>query len=212
MQETDREEFTRILKGVLEVYGKTMSSDAWRIWWAALANSDLSAVRMALSKHVKESPYPPKPADILKLCTADDGRPGVEEAWAMLPQDEDGSVVWTDEMAVAYRAASPLLLDGDRIAARMVFKETYQREIARAKDSGTPVCWRLSAGREFSGREGALLEAVQKGRITGQMAVRLLPESTVLLSFLQAGSMNALPDPRVSKLVSEFASRMQATK
>src|SRR3990167_159574 len=80
MQETDREEFTRILKGVLEVYGKTMSSDAWRIWWAALANSDLSAVRMALSKHVKESPYPPKPADILKLCTADDGRPGVEEA------------------------------------------------------------------------------------------------------------------------------------
>jgi hypothetical protein len=82
----------------------------------------------------------------------DDGRPGPQEAWAMIPTDEQDSVVWTDEMAEAYGLAAPLLADGDRIAARMAFLEAYQAAVHRARAERRPPRWFPSLGMDPRGR------------------------------------------------------------
>lgn len=106
---------------------------------------------------------------------ADDGRPGVEEAWALCPKDEDSSCVWTDEMAEAFGVARPMLRAGDQVAARMAFKEVYPRLLESARLDGEPVRWKLSLGFDHADRVRALAEGVEKKRITRNVALNLLP-------------------------------------
>jgi hypothetical protein len=40
----------------------------------------------------------------------EDGRPGVEQAWSMLPITESQTAVWTDEMAAAFGACEALIV------------------------------------------------------------------------------------------------------
>jgi hypothetical protein len=105
----------------------------------------------------------------------DDGRPGVEEAWAMVPKAESESVVWTEEMAKAMPAVHDLLNAGDAVAARMAFKEVYQRLCQEARDKGIQVSWSVSLGWAVDGRESAIRGAVEKGRLTSAQAKVFLP-------------------------------------
>ena len=109
------------------------------------------------------------------LSRIDDGRPGAEEAWAMIPKDERGSVVWTTEMREAWAVAHPLLDIGDLIAARMAFKEKYPMLVQRSRDARQPVQWEISLGHDLIGRELVLLDAAEKGRISPQNVRSLLP-------------------------------------
>ena len=104
----------------------------------------------------------------------DDGRPGVEAAWAMIKWDERETFVWTDEMQRAFGAASELMSNGDSIGARMAFKEVYTSEVSKARDAGKAVRWTASLG-DASGREHVLREAVEAGRLTAQAATLCLP-------------------------------------
>ena len=122
------------------------------------------------------------------ISRIDDGRPGPEEAWAMIPRDESGSVVWSDEMAAAYGVASPLLAQGEPIAARMAFLEHYRAAVAKARLDGVPARWRPSLGRDPIAREQALREAADKGRIAR--------DNPLLLQYAgQAAQPPALPAP-----------------
>ena len=113
-------------------------------------------------------------ADVISRL--DDGRPGVDEAWAMMPRDESQSVVWTDEMAVAYGVARPLLDAGEAIAARLAFRETYARVVTLARCERLPAQWRLSPGRDPASRAQAITDAVEKGRLSREHAMALLPD------------------------------------
>lgn len=99
------------------------------------------------------------------ISRLDDGRPGPEEAWAMIPRDEAGSVVWTDEMAAAFGIAGPLLAQGEPIPARMAFIEHYRAAVTTARLNAVPPRWTPSLGHDPRGREQVLLEASKKGRI-----------------------------------------------
>ena len=105
----------------------------------------------------------------------DDGRLGAEEAWAMLPKTEADSVVWTAEMAEALRTAQPLLDDGDRVGARMAFKQAYDRLVAAARDAGRPADWQVSLGHDPQGRQEALRVAVECGRLPLAYAQTVCP-------------------------------------
>lgn len=109
------------------------------------------------------------------LTRLDDGRPGAEEAWAMIPRDEAQSVVWTEEMAQAWGVAAPLLEEGDQVAARMAFAETYRKLIQAARDAGAAVKWTPSLGFDPYGREAVLLDSARRGRLTAQHVAGLLP-------------------------------------
>lgn len=130
-------------------------------------------------------------ADVLSRL--DDGRPGPEEAWAMLPRDEASSVVWSDEMRQAFGVALPLIQDRDAVQARMAFLERYRALVQQARDSGVPVHWTPSLGHDPNGRDSALREAVEKGRLTAAHVAGLLsyrdtppPQITALLESVQA--------------------------
>ena len=66
------------------------------------------------------------------------------------------------------------------MAARMAFKETYTKIVNKARDTGKKPVWTPSFGWEKSGRETALLTAIQYGRITSGRALALIPESETL--------------------------------
>lgn len=109
------------------------------------------------------------------IARLNDGRPGVEEAWAMLPRGEEGSCAMTDEIAEAMGIAAPLIAEGDTVAARMAFKEAYTRACARAREEKRPAKWFLSLGSDPAQREAAAIDAVRKGRLQLEHAIQYVP-------------------------------------
>lgn len=156
-----------------ELTGTELSSTAATVMAADLAQYPEHQVLSALTKCRKELRGRMAIADVLSRI--DDGRPGAEEAWAMIPKDESTSVVWTREMAEAFGVACPLIDSGDVIQARMAFIEVYKRKCQEARDNSEPVKWEPSLGHDKAGRESVLLEAAEKGRLTVQHVAGLLP-------------------------------------
>lgn len=168
-------EILRLLKAMAEIFGKDMSSVTLGVFMEQLAPYPVEAVEQSLKRCLREMKFFPSLAEILSRIQEMDGRPGAEEAWAMIPKDEYSSVVWTKEMAHAYGVCRSLV-DEDPIAARMAFKESYEAQLREARANGQPVEWTASFGFDRTGRAAALLEAVQKKRIAITTAKQIMPE------------------------------------
>ena len=157
-----------------ELCGREISAGAARVMLDDLAGFPEPAVLGALKRCRREVRGALTVQDIVSRL--DDGRPGPDEAWSLIPQDEIRSVVWTDEMAAAFGVALPLLIDGDRTAARFAFREAYVKLVGEARDNRKAISWSPSLGTDAQGRELALREAVEKGRIGIERARELVPE------------------------------------
>lgn len=147
-----------------EITGTDLTEHAARLMAQDLSAHPLEQVLVALTRCRREVKGRLTLADILSRL--DDGRPGVEEAWAIVAQtlgNESRSIVWTEEMAAAYGVA--MNLADDQVAARMAFKEHYNAAVQQARDSKQPVRWSPSLGTDKAGRDAALLDAVRKGRL-----------------------------------------------
>ena len=136
MREGEAEDFAKFLRGLAELHDKTLSSAALDVWWSMLEPYMFGDVMGALYRHERESSFMPRPHDVIERIEGDDGRPGAEVAWssALRAHDEHESVLWTDEIASAFGAAKVLLDAGDKVGARMAFKERYERRIRQARD------------------------------------------------------------------------------
>jgi hypothetical protein len=176
MKPSEDEKLIEIVKATGEIYGRTVSLAAALMFLADLEAYEPASIRLALSRCRKELRTFPTVADVISRI--EDGHPGVEEAWSMIPKDEDGSVVWSEQMAEAYGAARGLLDEGDAIAARMAFKEVYSRLVAEARHAARLPRWSPSFGHNPSGREAALSEAVSKKRLSAVEAHRMLPATS----------------------------------
>jgi hypothetical protein len=100
-------------------------------------------------------------------------------------------------MAAAFGVASKLLVDGDKIGARMAFKENYSRLMVEARVAMRPIRWIVSLGWDKNDRVRALSEAVSKKHIQLKEAMGLLgPEQ-------QDELMLALPPSDRTLLVGE---------
>lgn len=173
MKPSEDQKLLEVVKATGEIYGKQVSLAAALMFLADLDGYSSEAIKTALAKCRKELKTFPTVSDV--IARIDDGRPGVEEAWAMIPKDEYSSVVWTSEMAEAFGVCRTIL-EEDMIAARMAFKEAYLRLMADARAAGRRTEWSPSLGFEKSGRVAAISEAVQKGRLTHEAATALLPD------------------------------------
>jgi hypothetical protein len=171
-----------------ELCGRTFSEPAARVFVADLSGFPERAVIAALAKCRREVRGALTVQDVVSRI--DDGRPGPEEAWSLMPFDEAQSVVWSDEMATAFGICGPLLAQGDKVAARMAFKEAYTRLVAQARDAGQPVRWTPSLGHDERGRAAALRVAAEAGRLSHEQAAALAPElpapSAQILQLVQA--------------------------
>jgi len=158
-----------------EVMGRELSEPALEMMARDLGRYRQSYVFAALDRCRREVKGRLTLADVIERL--DDGRPGPEEAWAAVPKDEGETVVWTYEMMLAHAACLGLIAAGDLVAARMAFIESYRKLLVEARSSYTPVQWRVSLGHDPAGREGPVVEAVEKGRLPAAQAVRALPAS-----------------------------------
>ncbi|MEN9885589.1 MAG: hypothetical protein RL758_167 [Pseudomonadota bacterium] len=173
MFDSDLESFQSMLdavSGMLSNGKHERSAEESALFFNALLPYSLAQVSAAFSAHVKDRDrgrFVPKPADIIDKIeqAAHNERPGVEQAWSMTPTGEDDTVVWTTEMAEAHAACAPLLSDGDRIGARMTFKEVYSKLVTKAVAEGRPVQWVPSLGWDMEKRKRVLLAAVEAGRL-----------------------------------------------
>lgn len=175
MLDSDKREFSNILDAALPVYRMEASKDTKRLWWEVLKRYDMADVSAAFSEHVFRNPRGITPADISNIVQAanPDGRPGADEAWAMLPyQDEAASAVMTEEMAEAFGIAREV---DDKNGARMAFRDAYNRIVERNKRAGIKPKWFASLGHDKQGREVVLNEAVRLGRLTHEHVAKLLP-------------------------------------
>jgi len=167
------EQLIKAIAVTAELTGTDLSKDAARVMYEDLSSYHLAGVLRALVRCRKELKGKLTLSDVLSRI--DDGRPGIEEAWAMIPQYEEATVVWTEEMAKAFGIASPLLNEGDTIAARMAFKESYTKFVQQARNDGSPVKWCVSLGHDKAGREGPIKAAVEAGRLSYDYAATLIP-------------------------------------
>jgi hypothetical protein len=96
----------------------------------------------------------------------------------MIPRNESVSAILSQEMLTAMAAAQPLLNEGDQVAARMAFKESYSNLVNAARQTSRPVEWFPSLGDDKYGREAVIQEAVRLGRISAIHGKKLLPQIT----------------------------------
>lgn len=155
-----------------ELTGTELSPAAAAVFASDLEKYPEPQVMGALSRCRRELKGRMTLADVISRL--DDGRPGVEEAWALCPKSESETAVWTEEMALAMAAASNLLDDGDHVGARMAFKEKYLGLVQKARDEGKLISWTASLGWDKHAREGVLLAAHEAGKLsTPQMQIFL---------------------------------------
>lgn len=157
-----------------EMTGTTLTDAAAGIMAQDLAQYPEHQVMNALTKCRRELRGRMSLADV--IARFDDGRPGPDEAWAMVApalNDERVTMVITDEMMQAFCLAQNL--QDDPIAARMAFKESYSGKVCLARGQGLPVKWQATLGHDSAGREAPLLEAVEKGRLSAAHVRGLLP-------------------------------------
>jgi hypothetical protein len=197
----------------MEITSTTLTDPAFKVMVFDLAAYPEDQVIAALRRCCRELKGRLTLADI--LTRIDDGRPGPEEAWALVPKDEFGSVVWTSEMRDASAAAQPHIAAGDLVAGRMAFLERYRLLVQQARDARLPVEWHFSPGMDKDGRELVLLDAAQKGRLSVGRVRELLPyhredEGVEARLLAIEGLAPALPNPEVKQRLAELMSRFPA--
>ncbi len=115
--------------------------------------------------------FAPKPADIIRhieRASADDGRPGADEAWGILLRvirDERETGVLTEEMRIGWTTCQPILDQGDKVGARMAFRETYSRQVENARKMAVAPRWTVTIGTDPTLRQSRLREALEAIRI-----------------------------------------------
>lgn len=147
-------------------------------WMRALSQFPAGSVTRSVENFMRTSQFKPQLADIVKGCEAQvtGGWLSADEAWARMPKSEADSAMMTNEISEAMAAASPLLEQGDRVAARMAFKAAYERLVELAKVECRQPLYFASFGTEKSQHGAMLANAVQAGQLSLDRAVELRPE------------------------------------
>jgi hypothetical protein len=187
MDNRDYDEFSALLDAAYDLIGvgqnKTISSGAKAMFFKAMAGYSIEQFRKALNAHCMDKQrgrFTPKPADIIEQIegmSGGDGRPSDEEAWAiaLTSQSEAETVVWTAETAEAFGICQPVLATGDKVGARMAFKDAYNRLVAAARQANKPAAWNVSLGWDMAKREAVVAKAVTSGLLPAPAAAALLP-------------------------------------
>lgn len=197
-----------------ELCGRTFSSAAAMVFCGDLEGFEDAALLKALARCRKEVRGALTVQDV--VSRVDDGRPGPEEAWAMLPRDEETSVVWTSEMAVAWGLVRHMIGAGEEVPARMAFKESYIKAVTDARDKRMPPTWLPCLGHDQHGRAAALNQAVELGRLPAAHVAALLPapESAASVgNFLLTGDARPLlvaTPPTEREIAKQHIANLQA--
>lgn len=196
MKDASRAALARMIAVISAEYGVEFEEVKIDLWMNALGGFSPDVIERAVRAHIMNPDrgrFAPRLAEIIGNCDAlcpGSKWLGAEEAWSKMPRGEGESAMLTNEAAEALTAANDLLATGDRVAARMAFKEAYERLVDKAKMEGRRPVYFFSAGRDADGREKVLIEAVRIGQIAADHVPRLLPPDRVEEVLRSAGVTN----------------------
>jgi len=171
--------FSQLMDDIGTIYDKEITPTIKRLYWEDLGEMPIELVEAAIQSHRRDPDrgrYFPKPADIIaKMPMQSD--PTANEAWGlcMTSFDEEESVCISDAIFDARLAAAPMWNDGDKIGARMAFKDAYERAMAVRKAKGERPMWSLSVGHDPQRRIEATKAAVKAGLLSHEAAKNYLP-------------------------------------
>lgn len=173
----DAEQLLEQLYATAEVLGSEIKPAAASLMIRDLKDRERGEVEQALARCRSELSGRLTLAAILERMASSDDHLTPNEAWAkaLESQDENATVVWTDEIAKAMGAASPVLELGDKVGARMAFIAAYEREVAASKARGEKPRWWPTLGDSKELRKEAIDEAIKQGRLEQPKVEHLLP-------------------------------------
>lgn len=178
MTNDDFDQFVVVLGTACETYDRpAITAAALVMWWEALRDYPLDEVKRAMLSHIRESKFMPRPADLVEQIGSHEGRPSADEAWAMVPRDEESSTVWNNEIAQAWGRCADVM--ADRVAARMAFRAAYERIVREAKRDGIAPRWYATLGMDKGQHEHVLRQGVLAGHITEEYAQGMLPAPAI---------------------------------
>lgn len=167
-------EIRKAFTGIASLHSKQLSEYAVSIFEKSMQGYSEKEVLAALNRCLKELPRFPTIAEIIERI--DDGHPGVEEAWGLVPRSESESTVWTDEIREAFFSSAWKLIYDDPIAARMAFKEVYPKLVFAARAKKKKAFWQISLGHDPIDRIRAAKDAINKNRLTHTQVEYLLSD------------------------------------
>ena len=180
MIKSQKAKFTATLTGIASFYATELTQMSLAIYWASLREHGLVVIQDAIQSHIKDpvhGRFMPKPADIIRHIPVNPNRQvvGADTAWEMAMRlnigDEDATIVAPAAIMEAFPHA--LWKAGDKIAARMAFKDAYPSALATYGMS-----YIVSLGNNAAGREPVIMEAVKNNLITSEVALQVLPHLT----------------------------------
>lgn len=217
MKPTDKASFGILVIGYFqEVYERAVTPALLSIWYETLKPYALDDIEAAFARYVADPEccrFAPKPGDIVRYLaepSADDGRPGPDEAWGLLVRlirDERETGVLTDEMRAGWAACQPILDLGDEVGARKCFLAVYTRHVEDARQRGQRARWTVTLGTDPTLRQQRLTEAAQANRLSRDQVTALLPGPTPASLDQVAGLLEGPDAPRP---VIDAAERLRA--
>src|SRR5687768_15385685 len=182
MHQSEMEKLISAITATAEVMGTKMQPAALMMMTDDLSEYPLSSVMEALKRCRREMSGRLTLAAIIERVQAADGIPSADEAWALASRGEDDTVVITEQIAQAMQIVRPLLNDGDSMAARMAFRDSYTRLVNEARAQHIKPKWFASLGHEKSGRVQPIADAIRSGKLGLEYSLGLLsPDGKVEL-------------------------------
>ena len=171
-------EFIILWMGARENTDTKTSKSLTKIAYELLSKYSRVELEYGITEHFRTSTYPIMPADIIGAIEAvyDQRFKRIEanEAWTLIPESESDSACWTAEIAEAYFICLPLIEDGDKVSAKMAFREAYNRLADNATKKRIAVQWSVSLGHDKRKRNDAVRRALDKKLISNDIANKLL--------------------------------------
>jgi hypothetical protein len=186
-------ELLTLISLVFEYHGQSASEERLTMFAEDLKAFSLNEIKSAWQVYRLKNTKLPLPKDLIEHMQ--DGRPPTQEAWSMIPKNESDSVVWTDEMRLAYGVCAPLINQGQITNAFFAFKETYERLVMENRLKKVQTNASPSFGFDKTGRETAIKKALEMNMITYNQAKNLFPEGNFT---------NALPQLEHTKNASNY--------
>ncbi|MFJ3048543.1 hypothetical protein ACIPEN_22135 [Herbaspirillum chlorophenolicum] len=211
MNEQTKGRFLQLLTNTMAAYAKPLpEAGIIAAWIRELSPFPLVVIEQAINAYKAENgQFAPLPAAIAKICRTMDGRPSEEEAWAQsfVCISETETVVWTEEMRDAFFECRPLLETGDKVGARMAFKDAYARMVADARAAGRAAKWEVSLGFDKQKQVHVIKKAELAGLLPAPIVAGLLPNHSA-----EAQAMGACPEGlrRIKEMMADMEAKRAA--
>lgn len=165
MTDDEQEQVLMAIHATAEILGYEVKPNAAVVMLGDLSGYSFNSVMSALSRCRKELSGKLTLVSIIDRISGADGRPSANEAWsyALRSMDESETVVINDDISKALSVATPIYNAGDKIGARMAFKDAYDRCVMEARERGDSPNWWASLGHDKNRREPVIRDAIEKG-------------------------------------------------